>query len=94
MLNQTTLAQLRSLKLMGLVAALEEQATQPGIQALSFDERLALIVDREMLVRDERKRPAVPRGKRIFSLGWRHALAAATRRCGCWATPAISPACP
>lgn len=56
MLNQTTLAQLRSLKLMGLVAALEEQATQPGIQALSFDERLALIVDREMLVRDERRR--------------------------------------
>ena len=56
MMNQTTLTQLRTLKLMGLVTALEEQATQTGIQALSFEERLALAVDREMLVRDERRR--------------------------------------
>lgn len=56
MLNQTTLTQLRTLKLTGLVTALEEQATQSGIQALSFEERLALAVDREMLVRDERRR--------------------------------------
>jgi DNA replication protein DnaC len=56
MLNQTTLTQLRALKLAGFVAALEEQANQPGIHGLSFEERLTLAVDREMLLRDERRR--------------------------------------
>lgn len=56
MLNHTTLAHLRALKLQGLADALEQQLAQPDIQRLSFEERLALLVDREVQARDERKR--------------------------------------
>lgn len=51
----TTLAQLRSLKLEGMVVALEEQLTQPAMAAMSFEERLALLVDRETHDRDSRR---------------------------------------
>ena len=43
-----TLAQLRTLKLDGLAAGLEEQLAQASMSAQSFGERLALLVDREM----------------------------------------------
>ncbi len=43
----TNLAQLRALKLDGLATGLEDQMSQPGIAALSVEERLALLVDRE-----------------------------------------------
>ena len=56
MMNHATLTQLRALKLFGFAAALEEQAAQPKVQSLSFEERLALLVDRESYLRDERKR--------------------------------------
>lgn len=56
MMNHATLAQLRALKLPGFAAALEEQITRPGIQALSFEERLAMLVDREVHLREDRKR--------------------------------------
>ena len=39
---QTTLTQLRTLKLAGLASALEEQLIQPGMAAMSFEERLAM----------------------------------------------------
>jgi DNA replication protein DnaC len=55
MMMQTTLAQLRTLKLDGLAAALEEQLTQPGMTAMSFEERLALLIDREVHCRNDRK---------------------------------------
>lgn len=48
MMMHTTLAQLRSLKLDGLAAGLEEQLAQPGMGALSFEERVALLVEREL----------------------------------------------
>ena len=51
----TTLAQLRTLKLDGLAAGLEEQLTQASMTALSFEERLALLVDRETHYRNDRK---------------------------------------
>lgn len=56
MMHHATLTQLRALKLFGFAAALEEQAAQPQVQSLSFEERLALLVDRESYLRDERKR--------------------------------------
>jgi DNA replication protein DnaC len=56
MLNQTTLTQLRTLKLFGFAGALEEQAGQANIHSLGFEERLALLVDREVHARDDRKR--------------------------------------
>jgi DNA replication protein DnaC len=55
MMMHTTLAQLRNLKLDGLAAGLEEQITQSGMTALSFEERLALLVDREIHCRNDRK---------------------------------------
>jgi DNA replication protein DnaC len=55
MMMHTTLAQLRTLKLDGLAAGLEEQLAQPGLGALSFEERLALLVDREVHARNDRK---------------------------------------
>jgi len=55
MMTHTTLAQLRSLKLDGFVAALEEQLAQPAASALAFEERLALLIDRELLWRNDRK---------------------------------------
>ena len=50
MMMNTTLAQLRTLKLDGLAAGLEEQLAQPTMAAMSFEERLALLIDREVHV--------------------------------------------
>lgn len=55
MMMHTTLAQLRTLKLDGLAAGLEEQLTQAGMAAMSFEERMALLVDREVHYRSDRK---------------------------------------
>jgi DNA replication protein DnaC len=55
MMMNTTLEQLRTLKLHGFTAALEEQMTLPNMATLSFEERLALLVDREIYCRNERK---------------------------------------
>ncbi|CAG2161355.1 IS21-like element helper ATPase IstB [Cupriavidus numazuensis] len=55
MMMHHTLAHLRSLRLDGLAGALEEQLTQPGLANLSFEERLTILVDREVHHRNERK---------------------------------------
>ena len=52
MLNNETLNNLRTLKLIGMADALEQQLTQPAThEDLSFDERIALLVDREVTSR-------------------------------------------
>lgn len=51
MTANNTLEQLKELKLMGMHQALREQLEQPLQQDLSFHERLALLVDRERLLR-------------------------------------------
>ena len=56
MMTQQTLTQLRSLKLGGMGDALQEQLSQPGMIDLSFEERLALLVEREVASRDDRRR--------------------------------------
>lgn len=56
MLTNTTVTQLRSLKLQGFADALQLQREQPDSLQLSFDERLALLVDREVHSRGDRKR--------------------------------------
>lgn len=55
MMLQPTLNQLRSLKLDGMVHALEEQSTQAAMGGLSFEERFALLIDRECAFRDSRR---------------------------------------
>lgn len=56
MLNNVTLTQLRSLKLQGFADALQQQQERADCTGLSFDERLALLVDRELHTRGDRKR--------------------------------------
>src|SRR6202048_907585 len=51
MLTQNTLETLRHRKLHGMAQALEEQRDTPNTHALAFEERLALLVDRERLSR-------------------------------------------
>jgi DNA replication protein DnaC len=55
MLLQQTLEHLHALRLGGMAAALEEQLAMPDTQALSFDDRLALLVDRELTCRHDRR---------------------------------------
>jgi len=55
MMMHTTLAQLRTLKLDGLATGLEEQLTLPAMASMSFEERLALLVDREIHCRNDRR---------------------------------------
>ena len=44
-----------ALGLTGMAKALEEQRKQPDIAALGFEERLALMVDRETIERENKK---------------------------------------
>ena len=55
MLTHPTLEKLRSLKLSGMANALEEQIGMPDLKELTFEERLGLLVDREVTVRRNRK---------------------------------------
>ena len=55
MMMHTTLNQLRSLRLETMAQALEQQLTQSGLSATSFEERLALLVDREVHGRQDRR---------------------------------------
>jgi DNA replication protein DnaC len=56
MLDNATMANLNALKLLGFARGLQEQRGQPELVAMTFDERLALLVDREMNTRADRKR--------------------------------------
>jgi len=55
MLNHPTLEKLAALKLSGMLKALEEQRQMSEIGALSFEERLGLLVDREWTERENRR---------------------------------------
>jgi DNA replication protein DnaC len=54
MLTTQTLEKLRALRLEGLAQALEEQRQQPDINTLDFEDRLALLVERQWLWRENR----------------------------------------
>ncbi len=55
MLIHPTLDKLRQLRLNGMLEALEEQLNTSDLQALSFEERLGLMVDREITERHNRR---------------------------------------
>ena len=63
MLIHPTLDKLHTLKCTGMAAALTEQMSVPDIDTLSFEERLGLLVDREITERDNRRtvQPAATR---------------------------------
>jgi len=55
MLNEYTLNQLRTLRLDGMVHAIEEQATSAAASELPFDDRLTMLVQREVDWRDDKR---------------------------------------
>jgi DNA replication protein DnaC len=55
MLIHPILDQLRTLRFFGMLTALEEQMKMPDIEKLSFEERFGLVVDREMIDRQNRR---------------------------------------
>ena len=55
MLLNPTLEKLQTLKLSGMHEALNEQLNSPDIEQMSFEERLGLMVDREVTVRDNHR---------------------------------------
>lgn len=55
MLIQQTCEHLHTLRLTGMLQALDEQLSQPAMAELSFEERLAILVDREILYRENRR---------------------------------------
>ena len=55
MLKHPTEERLAALGLTGMAKALEEQRKQPDIAALGFEERFALLVDREATERDNKR---------------------------------------
>lgn len=68
MMMNTTLDQLRELKLHGLHAGLQDQLTQAGmngIGGMSFEERIALLVDREVHWRSDKRRERLLKEARL-----------------------------
>jgi len=55
MLTQQTLDKLYAMKLKGMADALKELIQQPHTQDLSFEERVALIVDRQWTWKEDRR---------------------------------------
>ncbi len=55
MLNHPTLEKLTELRLIGMKEALCEQQGMPDIEQLNFEERLGLLVDRELTAREDRR---------------------------------------
>ncbi len=55
MLTHPTLEKLQTLRLPGMLKALEEQQRMPDIGNLGFEERLGLLIDRELTERENRR---------------------------------------
>jgi DNA replication protein DnaC len=65
MMMNTTLEQLRGLRLHGMAAGLNEQIAATGAQAMSFEERMALLVEREVHWRGDKKRERLLKEARL-----------------------------
>ncbi|MGB9113006.1 MAG: IS21-like element helper ATPase IstB [Acidimicrobiales bacterium] len=55
MLQNATIEGLRKLRLPAMAQGVQEQREQPGYQELSFEDRLGLLVDKELCARDNRR---------------------------------------
>lgn len=56
MMMNTTIDQLRTLKLVGMAEALQDQLAQTGMTTMSFEERLTMLVEREVHLRDDKRK--------------------------------------
>jgi len=78
MLNEETMEKLYSMRLKAMAEGLREQMENPGASALSFEERMAMLVDREWTFRQERGLRRRLKGARlkqeacIEDMDWRH----------------------
>ena len=90
MLAHPTHERLIALGLPGMAKAFEDQRRSPDIAALSFEERIGLMVDREAAERDDQAPSHAPRVRRAAEerrrRGRRRAAGTATRCCRhrCW----------
>ena len=55
MLTHPILEKLKTMRLWGMMKALEEQMAMTDVNSLSFEERLGLMTDREMIEREDRR---------------------------------------
>ena len=55
MVLEETLEKLRSMKLYGMLSALEEQRNQPEVASLNFEDRFGLLVDQEWTYKENRR---------------------------------------
>ncbi len=55
MLTENLIAQMNTLKLSGMVEAMSEQISRPNHANLSFEDRLGLLLDREILTRENKR---------------------------------------
>lgn len=55
MVLEETLEKLRSMKLYGMLSAMEEQRNQPEVAALNFEDRFGLLVDQEWTYKENRR---------------------------------------
>lgn len=69
MLNEHTLEQLRTLRLDGLVHALQDPASTSAAATLPFEERLALLVQREIDWRDAKRLTRLLKAARLKASG-------------------------
>jgi DNA replication protein DnaC len=69
LLNEQTLTQLRSLRLDGMVAALADHASSSAASELRFEERLALLVQREIDWRDDKRLARLLKAARLKVAG-------------------------
>lgn len=65
MMQEQTIAKLLRLKLFGMAQALQEQVAGTVYHDLTFDERLAMLVDRELAERDNRRLTSLLRGAKL-----------------------------
>lgn len=65
MLIEQTLTQLQELRLTGMAEALEEQRGIPDVQTLPFEDRFALLLEREHTHRENRRRTRLLRQARL-----------------------------
>jgi DNA replication protein DnaC len=65
MMWEMTLNKLQQMKLSGMAEALAEQNQSAMYSDLAFDERLGLLIDREMTIRDNRRLANLLRGARL-----------------------------
>lgn len=65
MLNEQTIEKLYSMKLNGMVDAFKEQFQIPDIDDLSFDERFALLVDRQWVWKEDRRMKRLLRNAKL-----------------------------